>query len=564
MKYLISEFLGMRQSRIKRRNISILLRFLFFLIGLIALWSVLFHYLMKLEGQEYSWITGVYWTLTVMSTLGFGDITFHTDLGRIFSICVLLSGTLFMLILLPFTFIEFFYEPWVDARAAARAPASLPEDESEHVILLTYDTVTASLIKRLQKYNYQYCLLVGELEAALELHDRGIRVAVGDQGDPETYKRLRIETAALVASTASDVVNVNVASTVRSLRQDIPIITRARDLDSVDILQLAGATHVLELGDMTGRAMARRTSSNALTHVVGTFDDLRIAEAAVAETPLVGKTLKESRIREHTNCNVVGVWNRGDFQPATPDTIISENTVLVLAGSEQQLQRYDEFYCIYHMAGTPVVIIGGGRVGRAVGRSLAAREIDYRIVEMKPERILDSQKYVLGNAADRKVLEAAGITNTPSVVITTHDDDMNVYLSIYCRGLRSDVQIVSRAVHERTVATLNRTGVDFVVSDATMGANTIFNLLRRSDVIMVAEGLDVFRLKMPDILAGKKIAETDIRTTTGCSVVAVQSENETLINPRPDHVLRTEEEIVLIGTIASEEKFVSTFTDGSG
>ena len=561
MKFLISEYLGMRSSFSKKRNISILLRFLLFLMGLISVWSILFHYLMKLEGQEYTWITGVYWTLTVMSTLGFGDITFHTDIGRVFSICVLLSGTLFMLILLPFTFIEFFYEPWVDARAAARAPTSLPEDEKGHVILLTYDTVTASLIKRLHKYNYQYCLLVAKLEEALELHDRGIRVVTGHPGDPETYKNLRIENAALVASMANDVVNANVVSAVRRLHQEIPIITRARDPDSVDILQLAGATHVLQLGDMTGRAMARRTSSNALTHIVGSFDDLCIAEAAVAETPLIGKTLKESNVRKHTDCTIIGVWNRGNFQAATSETIIHENTVLVLAGSRRQLEKYDEFYCIYHMAGTPVVIIGGGRVGRAVGRSLAAREIDYRIVEINPERILDSEKYVLGNAADRAVIEAAGIAKTPSVVITTHDDDMNVYLSIYCRGLRPDVQIVSRAVQEGTVTTLNRVGVDFVVSDATLGANPIFNLLRRSDVIMVAEGLDVFRMKMPRVLVGKTIENSAILATTGCSVVAVRSRNATLINPGPNHLLESDAEIILIGTVAAEEKFVSTFVD---
>ena len=42
------------------------------------------------EGQAHSWLTGLYWTLTVMSTLGFGDITFHSDLGRAFSIVVLM------------------------------------------------------------------------------------------------------------------------------------------------------------------------------------------------------------------------------------------------------------------------------------------------------------------------------------------------------------------------------------------------------------------------------------------------------------------------------------------
>jgi len=561
MKFLVSEILGIRHSPSKQRNISVLLRFFLFLIGLILLWSTLFHYLMKLEGQEFSWITGIYWTLTVMSTLGFGDITFHTDIGRIFSICVLLSGTLFMLILLPFTFIEFFYEPWVDARAAARAPTSLPEEENGHVIIFSYNTVVLSLIKRLKKYNYKYCLLVPELEEALELHDLGFRVVVGDPIDPETYKRLRIEKAALVASMATDVINANVASIVRGLHKDIPIITNARDLDSVDVLHLAGATDVLELGNMTGLAMARRTSSNALTHIVGIFDDLCIAEAPVAETPLVGKSLKDSNIREHTNCTVIGTWNRGDFQTAMADTMISEHTVLVLAGSKEQLRQYDDFYCIYHMAGAPVIIIGGGRVGRAVGKSLASRDIDYRIVEMNPDRIRDSEKYQLGNAADRSVLETAGIKDTPSVVITTHDDEMNVFLSIYCRGLRPDVQIVTRAVQERTVWSLTRAGVDFVVSDATMGANTIFNLLRRSDVIMVAEGLGVFRMKMPKSLIGKTIIESNIRLTTGCSIVAIGSGENLQINPGPNHLLKAEEEIALIGTITAEEEFISHFLE---
>ena len=71
MKFLISEILGIRHAAIKRRNISVLLRFILFLICLIVVWSFLFTYLMKLEGQEFSWLTGVYWTLTVMSTLGF-------------------------------------------------------------------------------------------------------------------------------------------------------------------------------------------------------------------------------------------------------------------------------------------------------------------------------------------------------------------------------------------------------------------------------------------------------------------------------------------------------------
>lgn len=54
---------------------------------------------MEREGQTHSWVSGTYWTLVVMSTLGFGDITFPSDVGRAFSVVVLLSGTIFMLVL---------------------------------------------------------------------------------------------------------------------------------------------------------------------------------------------------------------------------------------------------------------------------------------------------------------------------------------------------------------------------------------------------------------------------------------------------------------------------------
>src|SRR5699024_9975277 len=111
-----------------RMNIARLIRFLLFLAGLILLYTLLFHLIMVYEGQQHSWITGLYWTLTVMSTLGFGDITFTSDIGRIFSVVVLLSGMISLLILLPFTFIEFFYAPWLEAQSKARAPRSVPDD----------------------------------------------------------------------------------------------------------------------------------------------------------------------------------------------------------------------------------------------------------------------------------------------------------------------------------------------------------------------------------------------------------------------------------------------------
>ena len=564
LKTFPAEMVSMIRSRRGHRNVRVLLRFFLVLAVMITVFSVGFHLLMLREGQQHSWLTGLYWTLTVMSTLGFGDITFHTDLGRLFSILVLLSGMIFLLILLPFTFIEFFYEPWMNAQAAQRAPRQLPPDTRGHVLLTHYDALTSALIRRLEQYQYTYALMVAEVEDALRLHDLGLSVVVGDLDNPETWEKVRLETAALVASTGSDVANTNVAFTVHGLAEDLPIVTSASDKASVDILKLAGSSTVLRLEEMIGQSFAQRTvGGDAMSHAIGQFDDLLIAEATAQCTPLVGKTLQENRLREKVGVTVVGVWERGRFEAARPDTLIEDNTILVLAGSKEHLSRYDELFCIYNVSISPVVILGGGRVGRATSRALAQRDVDYRIVEVLPERIGDPEKYVLGSAADLAVLEKAGIREAPAVIITPHEDDLNVYLTIYCRQLRPDIQILCRATDERYVATLHRAGADSVLSYASMGAGAVMNLLQDSQFLMVAEGLGLFKVCVPPELAGRTIAESGVRERTGCSVVAIPKENGNEIGPDPSVVLPADGEIVLIGTAEAEQHFLELYGNGS-
>ncbi|MGV7224181.1 MAG: potassium channel family protein [Nitrospinales bacterium] len=226
------------------------------------------------------------------------------------------------------------------------------------------------------------------------------------------------------------------------------------------------------------------------------------------------------------------------------------------------MYQYNELFSIYNVSDAPVVILGGGRVGRATAEALMKQEMDYRIVELLPERIRDEEKYVLGNAAELTVLEKAGIRETPTVIITTHEDDVNVYLTIYCRQLRPDIKILCRATHERNVATLHRAGADMVLSYASMGASSIINLLQRSKNLMIAEGLGLFKVPVPDNLSGKTIAESTIREQTGCSVVAIQKENGMEIAPNPSLVFPTDAEIVLIGTAEAEECFLELYKTG--
>ena len=560
MRFLVGIFASVMRTRRQRRNLRLLGWLGLVFLGLLAAFSVAFHWLMAREGQEHSWVTSVYWTFVTMSTLGFGDITFHSDAGRLFTIVVLVSGTIFMLILLPFTFIQFFFTPWMEAQEAALMPRALPPRTQGHVLLTRVGAVEEALVKLLTAAGVEAYVVVADPAEATPLLDANYRVMVGPLDDPATWRAARVDQAALVATTGSDTTNTNVTFTIRETGATLPIVATASADASVDILELAGCTRVLKLGQMLGEAFARRVlGRDGRTRIVGEFDDLFIAEAAVAGTNLAGRTLAEARLREEAGLNAVGVWQRGMFEPARPETRLETGSVLVLAGSREQLARYDELHGAADAAAGLTLVIGSGRVGRGVAAALAAEGLDCRVIDRDAARLRDPARSVVGDAADHEVLERAGIRTCSAVVITTHDDDVNVYLTLYCRKLRPDVQILSRSNRERNVSTLHRAGADFVMSYATTGATAISNLLKRVDILLVAEGLHVFRLDTPPALVGRCLAETDIRRATGCTVIAIGLHDH--FDPNPDALRKLEagSELVLIGDVEAESRFIERF-----
>ncbi len=563
MKFLFSQMAAMVNRANQKSNTRLLVRFIVLLMVFFIVYSALFHFLMQYEGREHTWITGFYWTLTVMSTLGFGDITFTTDLGRVFSIIVLLTGVVFLLVMLPFTFIQFFYAPWLEEQNKARAPRAVPDSMSNHVILTHFDAVAANLVDKLNQYNIPNVILISDLQEALRLYELGLRVVVGELDDPETYNRLRVQQAALVVVLNDDITSTNIIFTIREVSDAVTTVTNADQEDSLDILQLAGSTHTFQFTKMLGQALARRVMGLSMkANVIGRFDELLIAEAPAMRTSLQGQTLAQSRLRELTGVNVVGVWEQGRFRLPGPQTRIGASTVLVLAGSGEQLDRYDKF------AGStgepdeakgPVLVLGGGRVGLSVARTLKRMGIDYRVVEKKTALARSDEHVIQGSAADLDVLVQAGINDSPSIIITTHDDDLNIYLTIYCRRLRPDVQIISRASLDRNINTLHRAGANLVMSFASLCTTTIMNLLNPEKLLVVSEGLNIFRSVLNRALVNQPLYDLRIREESGCSIIAVKREDRMMINPEPSTVLEKGDELILIGTAEAEKKYTESY-----
>jgi voltage-gated potassium channel len=173
--------------------------------------------------------------------------------------------------------------------------------------------------------------------------------------------------------------------------------------------------------------------------------------------------------------------------------------------------------------------------------------------------VQDPARTIIGDGAEFELLVKAGLHDAASVIITTHDDDTNIFLTIFYRKLRPHTQIISRCTHEANVSRLHRAGADLVLSYATMGANMIFNFLKGRNTVLLAEGVTIFSVPVPKRLVGKTLAQADLRTTTGCSIVAIEHEGNRDIALSAATRLPAQGRLVLIGSEETEERFQQAF-----
>lgn len=567
MKFIPSQLAYLIAEPELRTNLRSLFRYVAFLAALVTLYAVVFHLIMeRVEDQSHSWITGFYWTLTVMTTLGFGDITFTSDIGRFFSMIVLLSGVVLLLVMLPFLFIRLFYAPWLEAQIRLRAPRAVPAEKRAHVIITAYDAIARGLIHRLDTSGVPYTVIEPDPGRAAQLAADGVSVMNGDIDSADTYRAAGLGRARMLVVNREDTTNTNITLTAREVSGEVPIEAVAEDEESVDILGLSGATHVLPVKGQLGEYLARRVDVGRVgAQVVGRYRSLEVAELPVRHTSFAGIEVRETRLRETDGMSIAGIWLRGRLHPAYPTTRIDPAGVLVVAGTQSQIAALNRRLAAAEPPARPglVLIIGAGRVGHAAAAALKAEGIPTHVVEKDPRALAAlapvADRLVEGDAADREVLARAGLGEASSVVLTTNDDAMNIYLAVYCRRLNPALRIVSRITFERNVEAIHRAGADFVLSYASLGAETIFARLRGRETVILGEGVDLFTREVPDRLAGKTLQEGAIGSLTGLCVIALQDGARLVTEMHSGTVLSGGAELVMIGNLEQRRAFFDTF-----
>ncbi|AAR33858.1 NAD-binding protein [Geobacter sulfurreducens] len=560
MKVLASELAYFLRGR-ARQNLKVLLLYCAFLLVMLLAYASIFRYLMwHLEGREYSFMAGIYWTITVMTTLGFGDITFQSDAGYLFASIVTVSGVIFLLIILPFGFVSMFLAPWIERRLRYHPTIELPDDTRGHILIFGIDPITRTLIRKLESRNHLFVVVTDNYDQALHLEEQeGFKVVYGSPTDAHVLAGLRVAAARSIIANLSDPDNANLCLTVRSLCQT-PIIAVVKEPVHGELLRLAGANQVVPLTRILGRYLGiRATTCGALAHILDSFGNLQIAELPVHGTPFAGKTIGESGIRQRTGLSIIGVWERGSLTTPQRETVLTEQSLLVLAGTKSQLAALE-----YLIGEAPedelIFIIGHGRIGCAAAAFLDRKPVPFILIDRQESPVCNDHVVVYGDATVGQTLRQAGIDRASGIIVTTNDDSTNIFLTLACRHLHSHIRIVARANGEENVDQLYAAGADFVVSNASVGANILGNLLEHKESAFLSEGMAVFRRPLPPAMAGKTIAETRLRPLTGCSIVAIEAPDraDILISPPPETILAEGARLILIGTSEQEKTFDQT------
>ncbi|NLT36351.1 MAG: potassium transporter TrkA [Gaiellales bacterium] len=582
MKTLAAELAYFFRGR-ARRNLRFLLLYVAFVTGLILGFAFLFRHLMlTLEGRDYSLTSSIYWTITAMSTLGFGDITFHSDGGRLFSMIVTMSGVLFLLILLPFWLISMFFGPYLEERLRYRPPLQIPEDTRGHVVICGWDPVTRTVAANLRAAGHGYVLIESDYNSVVRLEEEGVSVIYGIPTDAEVLVRARVAQASFLIANMSDTDNANLVLTVRSVCPTA-IVAVTTEPERTDLMKVAGADQVVALREiLAGYLAVRATTRGAMSHVVDSLGELLFAEIPAHGTRFSGQLLSETGIRESTGASVIGIWQRGRFSLPQAKTLITDDMVLMLAGTKKHLETLERLVGETSESDL-IIILGYGTVGRAAAGFLGRNSVDHVVVDrdFRQIRPLGAQgeqpvtsenmpdlhvgtpvQVVQGDASRQAVLQQAGIDRAHGLIITTNDDGTNVFLTLACRQLNPHIRIVARANREENVSELYAAGADFVVSHSSVGASIVTNVIEGRKTIFLTEGVHIFWRIVPRALEGATLSWSNIRVLTGATVIAVQDgDGRPNLSVGPDTVLRKGMTLLMVGSPASETAFSARSRD---
>ena len=241
-------------------------------------------------------------------------------------------------------------------------------------------------------------------------------------------------------------------------------------------------------------------------------------------------------------------------QAATADLLVGTVflVILVTVVFEGGLaRRIAEYFDIIPMR---ILIIGGGKVGRSLARSLEGRGENVALVEQNQETVEIARNEGLtahhGDGTDTEVLRSAGIDNARIVVGATGDDDVNLLVSQLARSKFDPETILARVNNPDNADAFEELGVR-AISATLATAQAMDNYIERPSMMdWMAEIGHTGEIQEIDItseeLIGQTVEEVGPDLPEDCLIALVRRDDETKV-PQPGLTLQRGDRLTIIG-----------------
>jgi len=297
--------------------------------------------------------TAFYQTGITFTTVGYGEMYQMSDDGRIFSIFLIVAG-FGVFSLAVGVMIEVIQKgklvPLLKERRMLYKIARL----KKHFVICYHTQFTIELTHELRRAHIPF--VVVSPEENLEDIAREYNYPFYIQAEPHTdiaMRKSHLSSAKGLITLSKNIAdNIAIISSVRLFEKELDripyyIMSIADKNTDVEKLQKLGADEVLN----PNRLMAQRATAiakdykikNLLEEFIYSKDtNLSLENLKVPKTSwILFKKLKESHLRDLTNCSVVGIKNKkGKFIPMPKgDTIIQPGDILYIMGTKEGLKK---------------------------------------------------------------------------------------------------------------------------------------------------------------------------------------------------------------------------------
>lgn len=468
----------------------------------------------------------------------------------------------FIGVFLVFLIFPLYLIPFLEERFEVRLPKTVPPLD-DHVVIYGYGAAVETLLEELARAEVETVVVESDEGLARRMVESGQRVVYGGLVD-DALQRARLGTARTLIANGTDDENAAVILAARQLEFEGEVLALVEDPFHRKPIMLAGATAAFTPRHILGAALAARASRKVSPTVAGTQQlsaRLRVAEMRIAaRSSLVGQTLAEADIGQRTGVSVIAQWVGGNLitRPRS-DMRLEANGILVLIGSEESIARFGELCHATQplRSDGPFLVAGAGEVGQKVAQLLRDAGEEVRVIDRSDDQGVD----VVGDVLQPNVFERAGLTEAQAVILAVDTDSATLFGTVILKDLAPEVPVIARVNSAENVDRIHRAGADFALSISQVSGQILARRLLGEEAVSVDVQLKVLKVG-PEGLVGHHPTELEIRSRTGCSVVAVERGELALLEFDPGFRFAEGDAVYVCGSTSATRRYLKVFPQG--